>query len=117
MGGCFKWFAAVALVVLVVGGDWAAAEIQCNDAVARVLPCEAFLLSGDSTPSAACCSAVQSLDQTATASAGDRRAICECFKDVAKSFPINLAKAQLLPELCHVTVGVKIDPDVDCTRI
>ncbi|KAI3456493.1 hypothetical protein Pfo_013156, partial [Paulownia fortunei] len=115
MGGCFKWLVAVMFMALVVGQ--ATAEIPCNDAVSQVLPCEAYLLSGDTTPSAACCSAVQSLDKIAAASVGDRKAICECFKETAKSFPINLGKAQQLPRLCHVTIGVTVDPNVNCDRV
>ncbi|KAG8385773.1 hypothetical protein BUALT_Bualt03G0080100 [Buddleja alternifolia] len=79
---CNRWFVAVVIMAVVVGG--ATAAIQCNDAVTQVLPCEAFLMSGDSAPSAACCSAAQSLDKIATASQGDRRAICECFKETAR---------------------------------
>ncbi|XP_073148811.1 non-specific lipid-transfer protein-like [Henckelia pumila] len=98
-------------------GRLTTAEIQCNDALAHMVPCEMFLLSGDASPSSACCDAVQSLDKIATESPVDRRAICRCFKDTARSFPVDLAKAQQLPKLCKVAERVAIDPNVDCNRI
>ncbi|XP_075481326.1 non-specific lipid-transfer protein-like [Primulina tabacum] len=111
----FWWQAAlVALISVMVGR--LTAEIQCNDVVARVVPCETFLLSGDARPSAACCRAVRSLDKIATKSHADRKAICRCFKDTARSFPVNLAKAQQLLKLCKVAERVAIDPNVDCNR-
>ncbi|KAL0363195.1 UNVERIFIED_CONTAM: hypothetical protein Scaly_1274700 [Sesamum calycinum] len=58
----------------------------------------------------------QSLDKIATASQDDRKAICQCFKDTARSFPVNQGNAQQLPQLCHVNVNVDIGPNVDCDR-
>ncbi|CAA0826501.1 Non-specific lipid-transfer protein 8 [Striga hermonthica] len=118
MAGCstVSCFWALALVGLVALGPRVWAEIQCNDAVSQVLPCEAYLLSGEAQPNAACCAAVQSLDKMVMSSTGDRRAICQCFKGIANSLPVNLDKAQRLPNLCHVTVTVKIDPNVNCDR-
>ncbi|GFP98963.1 non-specific lipid-transfer protein [Phtheirospermum japonicum] len=117
MAGCFIRFLAAVVLVGLVMDPRAKAEIQCSDALSQVLPCEAYLLSGAGAPSAACCSAVQSLSKMATASAGDRKALCQCFKQIASSLPVNLPKAQQLPDLCHVSIGgVKIDPNVDCDR-
>lgn len=106
---------AAAILVVIVGR--ATAAFQCSNAVAKVLPCEGFLVSGSKAPSAACCSAVQWLGKMAAASSEDRKAICKCFKGVGRSFPINLPKAQLIPQLCNVTVGaVALTPDIDCDR-
>ncbi|KAL6562273.1 hypothetical protein OROGR_003280 [Orobanche gracilis] len=117
MTGCFVRVLTAVIFTALVFGQPATAQIQCRDAISQVLPCEAYLLSGDATPSAACCRAVQSLGKIATASDGDRKAICQCFKEIASSLPVNLAKAQQLPSLCHVTIGVKIDPNVNCDSI
>ncbi|PIN09306.1 hypothetical protein CDL12_18110 [Handroanthus impetiginosus] len=114
IGGYFKLMTAAVFLVLVFRPSMA--EIQCSDAVTDLLPCEPFLLSGDPVPNAACCGGVQTLDRIAQASRDDKRAICECFKEVAKSFPVNFDKAKALPQLCHVTVDVAIDPNVNCTR-
>ncbi|KAL8469044.1 hypothetical protein ACS0TY_032034 [Phlomoides rotata] len=113
MGGSFRWLAAVVLISLLVGG--ATAEIQCSDAASKLLPCQSFLLSGATAPSGACCTAVQSLETSATPA--DRKAICQCFKGLAKSLPINIAKAQQIPKFCHVNIGVAIDPNIDCNRL
>ncbi|KAL3627441.1 hypothetical protein CASFOL_028804 [Castilleja foliolosa] len=118
MAGFFIRFLAAVVLMGLLMGPWAKAEIQCSDALSKVLPCEAYLLSGAVGPSAECCSAVQSLSKMATASDGDRKALCQCFKQIANSMPVNLAKAQQLPDLCHVSIGgVKIDPNVDCNSI
>ncbi|KAL0290045.1 UNVERIFIED_CONTAM: hypothetical protein Sangu_2590700 [Sesamum angustifolium] len=113
-GGWSRWLVAMVFLAMVVGRG--TAEIQCTDAVTQLLPCEAFLLGGGTTPSAGCCAAVQSLDKIATASQDDRKAICQCFKDTARSFPVNQGNAQQLPQLCHVNVNVDIGPNVDCDR-
>lgn len=110
-----QWFVAVVFLA-VVASHRANGVIQCNDAVSKVVPCETYLLSGDITPSVACCTAVQDLDKIAMASQPDRKAICECFKETAKSFPVNLEKAQKLPDLCKVNIKVTINPNVDCDR-
>ncbi|KZV23254.1 non-specific lipid-transfer protein-like [Dorcoceras hygrometricum] len=109
------WLASVVALTSVMFGRLTAV-IQCNDAVAKMVPCETFLLSGDAAPSAACCSAVQSLDKIATTSPPDRKAICRCFKDTLSSFPVNFAKVQLLLKLCKVAERVEVDPNVDCNR-
>ena len=75
-----------------------------------------FLLGVAGSPDIGCCSAVASLGQIATASKPDKKALCRCFKDAAKSAPINLGNAARLPQLCNVSVGVPIDPNVDCDR-
>ncbi|KAL0442969.1 UNVERIFIED_CONTAM: hypothetical protein Slati_2019600 [Sesamum latifolium] len=67
------------------------AEIQCTDAVTQLLPCEAFLLGGGTTPSAGCCAAVQSLDKIATASQGDRKAYASVSRTLPGLSPLTKA--------------------------
>ncbi|KAL3820774.1 hypothetical protein ACJIZ3_006679 [Penstemon smallii] len=101
----FRWLAVAMLLALVVNNNYhrATAEIQCGEAVTEVLPCESYLLSGAPTPSVSCCSGLQSLDKSATAS-----------QETARSFPINMAKIQELPKLCNITLNFPIKPDIDC---
>ncbi|XP_051125634.1 non-specific lipid-transfer protein-like [Andrographis paniculata] len=111
-----RWFAAMAVLaaMLIASCD---AVIRCNDAVTQVIPCESFLLGQATAPTSVCCNAVKNLDSVASASQPDRKAICECFKQTARSFPVNLPKAQQLPQLCQVNIPVGIDPSVDCNTI
>ncbi|PIN04813.1 hypothetical protein CDL12_22648 [Handroanthus impetiginosus] len=115
MNWSFNWPAAVVILTLVIGRASATAEILCDDAVSRLLPCGNFLKSIAPVPSAACCSAVKSLDKIAVESPENRKVLCECFKDAANSFPINLVKARQLRKLCNAT-GVEIGPDINCNR-
>ncbi|KAL2495451.1 Non-specific lipid-transfer protein 8 [Forsythia ovata] len=110
-----RWLVVVVFLTVLVS-RFANGVIQCKDAVSKVVPCETFLLSGDSTPSVECCTSAQALDKIAMASQPDRKAICECFKDTAKSFPVNLEKARKLPDLCKLNIKVVIDPNIDCDR-
>ncbi|KAK4439377.1 hypothetical protein Salat_0272600 [Sesamum alatum] len=114
-GSWSRWLVAVVFLALVVGRG--TAEVQCSDAVSQLLPCEGFLLGGDTAPSAGCCVSVQSLANIAAASQSDRKALCQCFKDTAKTFPINLDNARQLPQLCHVNINVAIDPSVNCDSL
>lgn len=109
---------AVALILaMIVGKTTAMGEVICNDAVAQLLPCGDFLKNKSAAPSADCCGAVQSLDKVAKLSPDYRKILCECFKNIANSFPINLVKAKQLPKICHASDNVKFDPDVNCDKL
>ncbi|KAG6419012.1 hypothetical protein SASPL_121220 [Salvia splendens] len=110
-----RWVFAAVIMALVV---WrATAAIRCGDAVSKVLPCQSFMLSGEEAPSATCCSAVQSLEKLERESSDDRQAICKCFKGLYRLFPVNITKAQLIPQLCNVTISIAVTPNIDCDRI
>lgn len=44
-----------------------------------------------------CCAAAQSLDKAAK---DYRKMLCQCLKDIAISFPINVVKTRQLPKIC-----------------
>ncbi|CAN4097564.1 unnamed protein product [Withania somnifera] len=93
------------------------ADVQCGDVMFKVIPCQGFLIGGDVSPSEACCNGAQSLDKQAEASHPDRQAICSCLKTLAKTLPIDLDKAAMLPALCKLDTKIPIDPNVDCSKI
>ncbi|KAK4421377.1 hypothetical protein Salat_2088200 [Sesamum alatum] len=113
----FRRLAVAVVLALVVGRATAGAEVTCDDAVAQLLPCSAFLKSTAARPSAACCGAVRSLDKLAKSSPASRKMLCECFKETASSFPVNLVRAAKLPKLCRVTNSIRLDPSLHCNRL
>ncbi|MCD7461763.1 hypothetical protein HAX54_047048 [Datura stramonium] len=112
---------AVALILmalcLVNLAGIANADVRCGDVIPKVIPCQGFLMRGDTSPSVACCTGAQALDKEAAASQSDRQAICGCLKAAAQTLPINLEKAAMLPALCKLSTKIPIDPKVDCSRV
>lgn len=91
-------------------------EVQCTDVIMELIPCQGFLMNGEESPTAECCSGAQALDkQFAASEKADRQAQCSCLKDTAKSFPIDVQKAAKLPALCNLAVKIPMDPNVDCS--
>ncbi|KAL0407225.1 UNVERIFIED_CONTAM: hypothetical protein Slati_4036400 [Sesamum latifolium] len=113
----FRRLAVAVVLALVVGRATARAEAKCDDAVAQLLPCSAFLKSTAGRPSAGCCGAVRSLDKLAKSSPESRKMLCECFRDTASSFPVNLVRAAKLPKLCNVTSSIRLDPNLHCDKL
>ncbi|XP_016455845.2 non-specific lipid-transfer protein-like [Nicotiana tabacum] len=107
---------AVILMVISLVLGFANAEVQCSDVILKIIPCQNFLMSGESSPSVACCSGAQALDKEAAASQPDRQAICGCLKSAAQAFPVNVDKAAQLPTLCKLTTKIPINPTVDCSK-
>nr|XP_009623878.1 non-specific lipid-transfer protein 3-like [Nicotiana tomentosiformis] len=108
---------ALILMTLSLVLGFANADVQCSDVILKIIPCQNFLMSGESSPSVACCSGAQALDKEAAASQPDRQAICGCLKSAAQAFPINVDKAAQLPSLCKLTTKIPISPKVDCSKI
>ncbi|KAL0321096.1 UNVERIFIED_CONTAM: hypothetical protein Sradi_5371100 [Sesamum radiatum] len=113
----FRRLAVAVVLALVVGGATARAEVKCDDAISQLLPCSAFLKRTAAKPSAACCGAVRSLDKLAKSSPESHKMLCECFKDTASSFPVNLVRAAKLPKLCNVTTSMRLDPNLHCNKL
>ncbi|KAG9155584.1 hypothetical protein Leryth_021199 [Lithospermum erythrorhizon] len=91
-------------------------EIQCFSLLGTVLPCKDFMTGNAEKPSGECCGNLQGLDNQAKASVDDRKAICNCFKEAASSFPFDPSKLQLLSQVCQLSQDLPIDPNVDCNR-
>lgn len=91
--------------------------ISCNQVVSSLIPCAGYLIGNAATPAAACCPAVKGLDAQVKTTP-DRQAVCNCIKNQANSFGVNLGKAGNLPGLCKVTdLNVPITPNVDCSKV
>ncbi|KAL0328743.1 UNVERIFIED_CONTAM: hypothetical protein Scaly_2306900 [Sesamum calycinum] len=113
----FRRMAVAVVMALVVVRATASEEVKCYDAVMQLLPCGAFLKNTTARPRAACCGAVRSLDKLAKSSPESRKMLCECFKDTASSFPVNLVRAAKLPKLCNVTSSIRLDPNLHCNNL
>ncbi|XP_011087046.1 non-specific lipid-transfer protein-like [Sesamum indicum] len=113
----FRRLAVAVVLALVVGRATAGTEVKCDDAVAQLQPCGAFLKSTAARPNAAPPVAVRSLDKLAKSSPRSRKILCECFKETASSFPVNLVRAAKLPKLCNVTSSIRLDPNLHCNKL
>ncbi|KAI3716872.1 hypothetical protein L1987_68080 [Smallanthus sonchifolius] len=104
------------LMLLLLGANGGARAISCQDAIARMLPCQGFLM-GFSEMSAACCHSAQSLSQTANSSPVELTSVCQCLKQAIGVIGINMNRAQQIPQLCHIDLDTGlIDPNVDCNK-
>lgn len=107
----------MALGILVVFALTATSNVnavECQTAISAVATCRDFLVgAGPAQPSAECCMGVQALVKMGNSTEA-RRELCQCFKDAAPSLGIKYDRAKLLPSLCHVKIGFKIRPDIDC---
>ncbi len=114
MGWSALAFGLVILVFSVCPSN-AIRPITCIEALTSLLPCQPFLVGfGPETPGFPCCFGVQNVVKKATTTE-IRRALCECFKESAKSLGVKPERAKLIPKSCGVTVPVPIGPNVNCT--
>ncbi|KAF1002385.1 non-specific lipid-transfer protein AP10-like [Apium graveolens] len=104
-------FLVMGLVVLTLTVS-PASSISCQDAVTKILPCELYLL-GFGDVSVPCCQGVAQLNQIAS-SKSELKSLCICLKQAAQQFHINADRARQLPDRCHVTTPVPIDPNINC---
>ncbi|WMV49304.1 hypothetical protein MTR67_042689 [Solanum verrucosum] len=93
------------------------AVIQCDtDIIPKVTSCKGFVLGQDVTPSQECCVGLQDLAKIADASQPDRKDICLCLKGLMKGSPVNYTKPKQLPDLCHFTTFMPLEPNPDCSK-
>ncbi|KAL5724182.1 hypothetical protein ACHQM5_007474 [Ranunculus cassubicifolius] len=78
-------------------------------------PCTSFVIGSEPTPSAECCDGARQLKQM-TQDKESRQTVCQCFKDIAKTVPVNPEKAKMIPSLCNIDLTIPFDPNVDCKR-
>eukprot|EP01018_Ginkgo_biloba_P035303 Gb_19513 [translate_table: standard] len=104
---------ATVMMVALIGAD---AAFECSTVTADLVSCLPFLKGNDAKPTPVCCNGVKSLNAAAKTTP-DRQAACQCIKSTAQSYHINSGKANQLPTLCKVNVGVPISSSVDCTKI
>lgn len=107
------WIAG--LLILGVATN-SASGISCGEAITKLIPCEPFLLGWSSSVSVSCCSGAASLNQLVGSDPSQLKGLCVCLKQAATSMGVNAANAKHIPDLCHITTPVPIDPNVNCDR-
>ncbi|KAG7963070.1 hypothetical protein I3843_09G099600 [Carya illinoinensis] len=104
---------AFGFVILILSACHSEA-MTCPEALMILLPCKPFVEgAGSDSPGLLCCLGVQKLTQEAS-TPETRRAVCQCVKNAAQEFHIDLGKAKQIPQLCHINDPIPIDPEVDC---
>lgn len=108
-----KWSALVLLLLSVLVSNCVMGDFPCDDTLAWIKPCESFLIGHEGLPRAECCFSVMSMGQMAIVNEQNRRSICKCIKDVARSTPkIILDHPMQVPQLCNVEPGVHFNPNI-----
>ncbi|KAL4562991.1 hypothetical protein LXL04_027022 [Taraxacum kok-saghyz] len=104
-------------VAYINGGSQLVHAISCQNAITRMLPCQAFLMGlGEIT--IPCCQSAQILSQIARTMPEERTSICQCLKQAAIVIGINVNRAQQIPKLCHIDHATGfVDPNVDCNKL
>ncbi|KAJ3707675.1 hypothetical protein LUZ61_011380 [Rhynchospora tenuis] len=108
--------AAAAVTILLLIAPHTTNAITCSDVTSAVAPCVAYAYSGQGSPSASCCNGVRSLNSK-MATGDDRRAVCNCLKNLAKTVSFNAGAVAGLPGKCGVNVPFAISTSADCTKI
>ncbi|KAJ3704502.1 hypothetical protein LUZ61_008207 [Rhynchospora tenuis] len=115
---CFNFRATIAatVAILLLTTPHAANAVTCSDVSSAVAPCLAYARNGQGSPSASCCSGVKSLNTKATTSA-DRKTVCNCLKNLAKTVSFNSGAVSSLPGKCGVSVPFPISTSTDCNKV
>ena len=118
MGCWLRMVTSVVVLAMVTVNPAAATDaLDCSNVVRKLLPCQPFLFgAGSGGPSAECCSGAQELDKIAAGSPTEKKTLCQCLVELARSFPINYEKANQLPKLCSLTTHFTIGPATDCSK-
>ncbi|KAI3740916.1 hypothetical protein L2E82_31391 [Cichorium intybus] len=93
------------------------AQTNCQDVIAKLMPCESFILGFSTEPSPQCCASAQDLVRAANASRDVLRATCRCLKNAVQSIPVDLSNAARITSLCNLNLSIPIDPSVDCDSL
>lgn len=102
---------AITTMVMVEPGQ----AINCQQVASCLSPCLAYLTGQAKDPGATCCNGVQTL-KSSTPTTADRRAACECMKNVGSHYDIKEDLAWKLPGLCGVQLTIPITKNVNCNR-
>ncbi|XP_024962145.1 non-specific lipid-transfer protein 1-like, partial [Cynara cardunculus var. scolymus] len=113
VGGSSIWVLVVLSFLAMNGAN----AIFCQETVARMLPCQGFLM-GIGQITDPCCQSAQSLIEIAKTTPEERTSVCQCLKQAVVMMGINVTKAQEIPQLCHMDLDAGlIDPNVDCNKL
>ncbi|XP_044509849.1 non-specific lipid-transfer protein C, cotyledon-specific isoform-like [Mangifera indica] len=89
------------------------AAIDCDFVGTKTAGCVPFVTGKAKDPAPACCSGLKELLE-AVKSVDDKRVLCRCMKDAAKSLPINDELLSQLPGRCQIDVGFPISSKMNC---
>ncbi|CAD6270634.1 unnamed protein product [Miscanthus lutarioriparius] len=107
---------AVVAAVLLAAATTSEAAVTCGQVNSAIGPCLAYARGSGSSPSAACCSGVRSLNSAARSTA-DKRAACNCLKSAAGAVSgLNAGNAASIPSKCGVSIPYTISASIDCSR-
>ncbi|CAM0874468.1 unnamed protein product [Alopecurus aequalis] len=106
---------ALVAAMLLAAPYTANAAVTCGTVNSALGPCLAYARGGPG-PSAACCSGVRRLAGAARNTA-DRRAACNCLKNVVKGSGIKPGNAASIPSKCGVSIPYPISSSVNCNTI
>lgn len=105
---------AVLVLVLVAMAPGGEAQISCGTVVSYLNPCIPYVVN--TGPLGSCCGGVRGLYSAAKTTA-DRQSVCTCLKGLAQSYAAYISRAASLPGLCRVSIGYKISPSTDCSKV
>jgi hypothetical protein len=107
---------AVVAAVLLAAATTSEAAVTCGQVSSAIGPCLTYARGSGSSPSAACCSGVRSLNSAAQSTA-DKRAACNCLKSAAGRISgLNAGNAANIPSKCGVSIPYTISTSIDCSR-
>ncbi|GAA0166059.1 hypothetical protein LIER_21541 [Lithospermum erythrorhizon] len=91
--------------------------VDCNDMISKVTPCYDFLQRKIPEPSSACCTSIASFADLIKASKVDQKAACECLKEAADKYHVDLIKVIDLTQECHLIPSFLGDTgtNIDCS--
>lgn len=105
---------AVLVLVLVAMVPSGEAQIGCGSVVSYLNPCIPYVVN--TGPLGNCCSGVKAL-YSAAKTTPDRQSVCTCLKGLARTYAPYISRAASLPGLCRVSIGYKISPSTDCSKV
>ncbi|OWM87679.1 hypothetical protein CDL15_Pgr022792 [Punica granatum] len=113
---CGKWVFGFLVIAVITSSRATADIISCGDAIAALIPCEAFLLGSSlPTPSSDCCSGARNLESMAN-TVEKRRALCQCFEQTSPSFGVKPDRVNSLPLYCKLKITLPAEPHYDCSK-
>ncbi|CAH9069209.1 unnamed protein product [Cuscuta epithymum] len=109
-------FVAV-LCMLAVTAPRHAEAVTCSQVATNLMPCVAYL-KGNAALTGNCCSGVTNLNAIANNTPENRKAACQCLKQLANTNSgIKPQLAKDLPSQCNVKIGYVISMDTDCNSL
>ncbi|ESW15368.1 hypothetical protein PHAVU_007G067200 [Phaseolus vulgaris] len=106
----------IGLVILFSSATIVSAFIECSTITQLFSACSMFITNGspDPIPGSPCCDAMFGVNNIAN-TADNRQYVCRCLMDLIDTFSSNASAIGILPGLCGISLGFKMDPNTDCS--